>query len=64
MKKWEIVYMAVSADKYSLPIAVFDTITEASAWEGCSNSQMHHKIHKHLFSIKNRCYFIAVKLKK
>ena len=61
MKKYEVVYMAVSADKYSLPMAVFDTLLEASIWEGCSVNYMCKKLKEHLLSNKKDCYFIRVK---
>lgn len=52
--------MAVSADKYSLPMAVFDTLLEASIWEGCSVNYMCRKLKNHLLSSKKDCYFIRV----
>ena len=54
--------MAVSADIYLLPVAVFDSLEELALWDNCSVNTLKKKISKHIKS-KN-CFFEVVLVKK
>lgn len=40
------IYMAVTADKYELPLVVFDKISSLSKWSGKSKCVLHRAIQK------------------
>ena len=56
-KKQEILYLAVSADIYSLPMAVFDSLEELAKWANCSKQLLRYQIKNHIKSIANNCFF-------
>lgn len=61
-KKREILYLAVSADDYELPVAVFDSIEELAIWDNCSTKTLKKKITHHIMS--NNCFFEAISPQK
>lgn len=54
-------YMAVTADQYELPVAVFDDIHTTCAWAGCSVNTMRSDISRGTVNKSRRCRFVAVK---
>ena len=63
-RKYEIVYLAVSADRYKLPTAIFFSLREACAWECCSVNAMRKKIKYHERSQTSNCFFEVVILEQ
>ncbi len=57
-----IVYLAVTDDILSLPIALFDNLYEIGIWENCSIKEIKQKIKLKIKSQKNNCFFIKVEL--
>ena len=63
-KKLEILYLAVSADIYLLPMAVFDSLEELAEWANCSVTEIKKKISHHIKSNSNNCFFESISYKK
>lgn len=59
MKK-VVVYLAVTADKFSLPMALFENLKEVCKWENCSVKDIKRKIRLKIKSSKNDCFYIKV----
>lgn len=60
-KKLEILYLAVSADIYLLPMAVFDSLEELAEWAQCSKQLLRYQIKHHIKSISNGCFFEQIR---
>lgn len=56
------IYMAVTADRYELPIAVFDSIQGLSQWRGKSKCVLHRAIQKKQKDQKLNCRYIKVEV--
>lgn len=56
------IYMAVTADKYELPIAVFDSIKDLSNWCGKSKDVCHRAIQKFQKDRNIHCRYIKIEL--
>ena len=60
MKK--IVYLAVTLDKYELPIALFENWKEASVYSGKNHKSFNSSVCRQSVDHKNNCRYVSVKL--
>lgn len=58
------VYMAVSVDKYELPIAIFNDIYEMCSWAGRTKKAMWSALTRQQIDRKFNCRYISVNLEK
>lgn len=56
------VYMAVTADKYELPIAIFDSVYGLARWTGRKRKDIHSAISKGAKDQKLKCRYIKVEV--
>lgn len=59
-----IVYLAVTPDKYELPIAIFNNWKEACGFSGKSYDSLRSSIARQQVDRKNKCRYISVRLDK
>lgn len=51
------IYMACTADKYELPIAVFDNLQELSNWSNKSKAYCRRAIKRKSKDRNNKCFY-------
>ena len=56
------IYMAVTADKYELPIAVFDTVLLLCRWSGRSKSALYSALKRASVDQKLKCRYVRVEV--
>ena len=56
------VFMAVSLDKYELPLAVFETIKEGAIYAGLSLAHFCRAVSLGSIDYKNKCRYVRVDL--
>lgn len=59
-----IVYLAVTLDKYELPIAIFNDWKEACKYSGKSYETLRSSVSRQSIDVKNKCRYISVRLDK
>jgi len=57
-------YMAITIDKYELPIAIFENIREVSAFANRSKSAIWAAIARKSIDRKKRCRYISINLEE
>lgn len=60
MAKKKYIYMEVTKDQMSLPVAVADSISELAKLTGKTYRQINHNILKHEHGVVNTPHFIRV----
>lgn len=58
----EKVWMIVTTDEYSLPIAVFDTLEELCEWAGVKKNTVYSDMSKAKHGWKKRTRYVMVKV--
>lgn len=58
------VYLAVTLDKYELPIAIFDNWQEACKYSGKSHNCFRCSVSRQRVDRKNKCRYIGVRIDK
>lgn len=56
------VYMAVTADKFELPIAVFDSISNLMLWSKRTKASLHSAILRHNKDSRLGCLYVKVEV--
>lgn len=56
------IYMAVTADKYELPIAVFDSVLTLSRWSGRTKSSLFTALRRATMDKKLKCRYVKVEV--
>ena len=54
------IYLAISLDKYELPLAVFECVKDIAIWSGLVNSALYKSIRRHSIDKKNKCRYVRV----
>lgn len=62
MKKREIAYIAVSADKYEWILTCCDTIEELALWANCSIVMMRYYLTYHYVDRNKNCVYLKIKM--
>lgn len=57
-----LVYMAVTPDKYELPMAIFENWKEASAYANKSHETFKCAVSKQTVDRKNKCRYVSVRI--
>lgn len=58
------IYMAVTTDKYELPIAVFDNLSDLSAWNNRTKNACKFAILRKNIDKKLNCRYVRVNLEE
>lgn len=61
-KKQDRVFMAVTNDKYELPLALFETIREGANYAGMTRENFCQYVREQKVDMKNNCRYIRVDL--
>lgn len=62
MKKIEVIYLAISADKFELPLCVFDTLSELASWADLDKQKLIRLIKTREVDKRNHCRYLKLKI--
>ena len=62
MKKVEVLYIAISADRFELPLCAFDTLAELASWADLDKQKLIRFIKTREVDTRNRCMYLKLKI--
>lgn len=62
MKKIEVIYLAISADKFEFPLVVCDTLSELASWADLDVQTIRELIQNRQIDTKNMCRYLRLKI--